>query len=384
MRRRDFIKFIIAFLVVSGTGGIIYRFATREPGFEGPRTTKPEKDNLEGMVSIEYIADNLKIPWSIIPLDGKRYIVSERPGNILAILEGDRRRLIKSFNVASVGEAGLLGLTLHPEFPSKPYLYAYLSYYNNSNSILNRVVRIRVDPSTLKADSWNTIIDGIPGGYIHDGGRIRFGPDDKLYITTGDAARPELAQRLDSLAGKILRVEDDGEIPGDNPFGNSPIYTYGHRNPQGIDWSPAKQYMVSSEHGPVGHDEINIIYPGRNYGWPHVKGVASRSGYMDPIIESGPNTTWAPSGISFIKGHMFNEFKGDLLVACLRGQRLLRIRILDENTAYIAEELFVDRFGRIRDVTIDHDGSILFLTSNTDGRGKPRAGDDKLVKLSIN
>ncbi|MCE4599844.1 MAG: PQQ-dependent sugar dehydrogenase [Desulfurococcales archaeon] len=381
MKRRDFIKLTITILILSSIGGVAYRFlgADRRQGDQRSNVYVDEP-GLEDIVSIENLAVNLKVPWSVVPLGDNRYIISERPGRIIAIVKGEQR-LVVSFDVAAVGEAGLLGLALHPDYPSRPYLYAYMSYYRDSQNILNRVVRIRIDPKTLKATAWNTIIDMIPGGYIHDGGRIKFGPDGMLYITTGDAAKPELSQRLDSTAGKILRLEDDGGIPVDNPFNGSPIYSYGHRNPQGIDWSPINQIMIASEHGPVGHDEINLIHPGGNYGWPIVRGKANREEYIDPILESGPNTTWAPSGISFIKGEMFKELKGDLLVACLRGQRLLRIRIPDKDNAYIVEEPFTGKFGRIRDVAIDEDGSILLLTSNTDGRGRPRQGDDKLIRL---
>ena len=203
---------------------------------------------------------------------------------------------------------------------------------------------------------------------------------DRLYITTGDASIGSLAQRLDSLAGKILRIEDDGSIPKDNPFYPSPVYSYGHRNPQGIDWHPSHGFMVASEHGPVAHDEINVIIPGGNYGWPHYAGVGKDNRFIDPVIESG-TTTWAPSGISFIKGDLFKQFQGDLLAACLRGERLLRIRFLDTKRAYVAEELLIGAFGRLRDVVIDDDGSILISTSNRDGRGLPSPGDDRIVRI---
>ncbi len=384
MNRRRFIKIAIGSIIALGGLITIYRLIARQAmQQQSTLKTYPEKGSqalLADLVETRVIASNLQIPWSIVPIGGGSYIVSERIGRISAITDNSVEE-IASIDVASIGEAGLLGLAIHPEFPSKPYLYAYMSY-QDSGSIYNRVARIRIDVGVWRAVSTQILVDRIPGGYIHNGGRIRFGPDQKLYITTGDASNGSLAQRLDSLAGKILRIEDDGSVPRDNPFYPSPIYSYGHRNPQGIDWHPSQRYMVSSEHGPVGHDEINIIEPGGNYGWPEYAGVGGDSRFIDPVIESG-FSTWAPSGISFIKGDLFKEFHGDLLVACLRGEKLLRIRFLGDRKAYIAEELFGDKFGRLRDVVIDDDGSILISTSNRDGRGSPSINDDRIIRITM-
>lgn len=381
MRRRDFIKVAIGGLILLGSSLAIYRLLIQ--GQELPRATSTPSEEgtgslLTDLVETRVIASNLQVPWSILPIGGDVYMVSERIGRI-SVIAKDRLKEVTSVDVASIGEAGLLGLAAHPDFPSRPYIYAYMSY-QDPGGVFNRVVRIRVDASMWRAISMQVILDKIPGGYIHNGGRIRFGPDQKLYITTGDASVGSLAQRLSSLAGKILRIEDDGTTPKDNPLYPSPVYSYGHRNPQGIDWHPSQGYMVSSEHGPAGHDEINVIVPGGNYGWPEHAGVSGDSRYIDPVIESGAST-WAPSGISFIKGDLFRQFHGDLLVACLRGEKLLRIRFLDKNKAYIAEELFVEKFGRLRDVVIDEDGSILISTSNRDGRGSPSPGDDKIIRI---
>jgi glucose/arabinose dehydrogenase len=383
MRRRDFIKIAFGGLVILGGSLTIYRLLTQQSWQPSLNITSispagGSETNLIDLAETRVLVSGLQVPWSIVPVGGGMYIVSERIGRISVIM-GNTVREIVSTDVASVGEAGLLGLAIHPEFPSRPYVYAYMSY-QDSGDIYNRIVRIRVDTSTWRALSIQTMLDRIPGGYIHNGGRIRFGPDQKLYITTGDASIGSLAQRLDSLAGKILRIEDDGSIPKDNPFYPSPVYSYGHRNPQGIDWHPSQGFMVASEHGPVAHDEINVIIPGGNYGWPHYAGVGRDSRFIDPVIESG-TTTWAPSGVSFIKGDLFKQFQGDLLVACLRGERLLRIRFLDTKKAYVAEELLIGTFGRLRDVVIDDDGSILISTSNRDGRGLPSPGDDRIVRI---
>ncbi|HWQ16330.1 MAG TPA: PQQ-dependent sugar dehydrogenase [Sulfolobales archaeon] len=384
MRRRDFIKIAAGGLVTLGGLFIVYRILTQQSGQPSPNTAsissgRGSESTLANLAEARVLVSNLQVPWSIVPVGSGVYFVSERVGRI-SVIVGNTVKEVVSMEVASVGEAGLLGLAIHPEFPSKPCVYAYMSYQDSGN-IYNRVVRIRVDTNTWRALSIQTILDRIPGSYIHDGGRIRFGPDQKLYITTGDASTGSLAQRLDSLAGKILRVEDDGSVPKDNPFYPSPIYSYGHRNPQGIDWHPSQGFMVASEHGSVAHDEINVIIPGGNYGWPYHAGVGGDNRFIDPVVESG-TATWAPSGVSFIKGDLFKQFQDDLLVTCLRGERLLRIRFLDTKRAYVAEELFIGVFGRLRDVVIDDDGSILISTSNRDGRGLPSAEDDRIVRLT--
>jgi len=380
MRRRAFIKLALAAIASASAAYLATSIAL--PSMPKPPGS-PTSGSLSGYIGIETIATDLEAPWSIAPIGDQEYLVSERPGRILYIsARQGSKRLVASFDVASVGEAGLLGIALHPEYPSKPVLYAYLSYWDSS-SIYNRVVRMRLEASggSPRVYGVSTILDRIPGAYIHNGGRIRFGPDHMIYISTGDASSPTLAQDLRSLAGKILRVDEEGMPARDNPFYPSPVYSYGHRNPQGFDWHPSKGYMVASEHGPVGHDEINLIEPGQNYGWPEEVGQGSR--YRSPLIESGAQT-WAPSGASFIRGEMFREFAGDLLVACLRGQKILRISFSDSGgdiKAYASEEMLVNRLGRLRDVAIDTDGSILILTSNRDGRGSPLSGDDKVLRL---
>ena len=224
------------------------------------------------------------------------------------------------------------------------------------------------------------LIDKIPGGEIHNGGRIKIGPDNKLYITTGDAGNPSLAQNLKSTAGKILRIELNGNIPIDNPFINSPVYSFGHRNPQGLAWN-SKNILYSSEHGQTAHDEINIIIPGANYGWPIVQGNEESPEIITqkPLLHSGEKT-WAPSGIAFInKG----PWQGKLLVATLRGRQLLSIS-MNENGTLVknVESWFENEYGRLRDVIQTNDGSIYLTTSNKDGRGNPTINDDRIIRLT--
>jgi len=192
-------------------------------------------------------------------------------------------------DVAPRGEGGLLGIAVHPRFAENQLIYLYYTY-ERSGGLANKVVRFKFEGDSLV--SGETVIENIPGATIHDGGRIKFGPDGFLYITTGDASVPESAQDRSSLAGKILRLKDDGSIPPDNPFPDSPVYSYGHRNPQGLAWD-ADEKLWATEHGSAATDELNLIEPGRNYGWPTIRGDETAPGMVSPVIQSG-TTTWAP------------------------------------------------------------------------------------------
>jgi glucose/arabinose dehydrogenase len=229
------------------------------------------------------------------------------------------------------------------------------------------------------------LIEGIPGGPFHDGGRIQFGPDGKLYVTTGEAGNPALSQDLNSLGGKILRINSDGTIPEDNPWEFLPIYSIGHRNPQGIDWDDAGN-LVATEHGPsglrgIGHDEINLIVPGTNYGWPDIIGDEEMNGMQSPLLHSGDDA-WAPSGSEFYDGYKIPHWTGNYFVATLRGNHLHMIEFNSEITSVVShEKLFQDEFGRIRDVQTGPDGFLYLLTSNQDGRGSPKTNDDKILRI---
>jgi glucose/arabinose dehydrogenase len=269
---------------------------------------------------------------------------------------------------ASRGEGGVLGLALHPSFPRKPFVYVYYTYSDN-RGLLNRVSRFTAEGN--RAVKEEIILDGIPGGAIHNGGRLSFGPEGYLYITTGDAGEVSHAQDLNSLGGKFLRVTDEGAIPKDNPFGSA-VYSYGHRNPQGFDWAPNGN-LIATEHGPRAHDEVNLILKGRNYGWPEVKGIASKEGFTDPLLESGLDT-WAPSGAAFYRGSYF--------FAALRGRHLHKIVFNDDFTEVKNhEKLFEDIYGRLRHVAQGPGGELYLLTSNRDGRGSPAPADDRILKF---
>lgn len=327
----------------------------------------------------EVIAEDLIVPWAIaIGEDGILY-VTERFGQIRIIEDGTllpKPLFVFQPPFVSAGEGGLMGIALDPDFTKNRYIYVMHTYLEN-NQLFNRVVRLKEQNNSATIDK--VLIDGIPGNRIHNGGRIKVGPDHKLYITTGDAGNAELSQDHNSLAGKILRLELDGTIPEDNPFKDSPIYSLGHRNPQGLTWGPNK-ILYSSEHGSQAYDEINIIIPGANYGWPLVTGnqIASDSTMKRPLVNSGEDT-WAPSGIAYIEQGPWND---KILVATLRGERLMRLSLQDDGKKVERiEAFFENEFGRIREVILARDGSIYLATSNRDGRGNPDKTDDKIIKL---
>jgi glucose/arabinose dehydrogenase len=335
--------------------------------------------SLEG--AIEIIADNLKIPWEIAFLpngenegqqavSGADLLVTERPGTLKRI--GRKGRVYIIEGVKHVGEGGLLGMALHPRFSENHWIYLYFTT-SSDTGFKNRVERYRLENDRLL--DRRIIIDNIPGAAYHDGGRIAFGPDGYLYITTGDAGNSKLAQDVNSLAGKILRLKDDGSIPADNPFGNA-VYSYGHRNSQGLAWDK-QGHLWATEHGRSGilsgFDEINLIMKGKNYGWPIIQGDEKKEGMESPVIHSGPDETWAPAGMAFWNNSLF--FGG------LRGESLYEAKILNDGKVSLRAH-FRKEFGRIRAVVLGPDGYLYITTSNTDGRGDAGANDDKIIRIN--
>ena len=324
-------------------------------------------------VKVETISENLSIPWSIdFAYDG-RIFFSERTGTLNVIDKGVQKQIL-DLNVGG-GEGGMLGIALDPDFETNHYIYIYYTY-NELFSTKNKLVRYVESNNSLTEDK--ILLEDIPGASYHDGGRIKFGPDGKLYITTGDSGNPNLSQRLDSVAGKILRINSDGTIPSDNPFPDSAVYSYGHRNPQGIDWDKSG-VLIGTEHGQSAHDEINLIQAGKNYGWPDVIGDETKDGMTSPLLHSGDDT-WAPSGGSFYYGDI-SQWNGLYFVASLRGQTLLAIEFDSEYNVISFEKLFLGEFGRLRDVVNGPDG-LYVLTSNQDGRGTPTYNDDRILRIT--
>lgn len=332
----------------------------------------------------ETIIRNLEIPWAMdFATDGRAFL-TERPGRIRIIRAGQLDpKPWAILDVAHVGEGGLLGLAVGPDFARTKFVYVYHTF-EQDGKLWNRVLRMVERAGQGAVD--RVLLDRIPGAQVHDGGRIKFGPDGKLYITTGDARQPSLAQDRSSLAGKILRINPDGSIPADNPFPNSPVYTIGNRNGQGLAWHPETKAMFESEHGPSGefglccHDELNLIKPGKNYGWPAVAGMGGAPRYVDPIAESGATATWAPSGILIPTS---GPWRGSVLMACLRGVHLRRFVLAppDFRRVQSQEVYFEGELGRLRDVVQSPDGTIYLLTSNRDGRGKPTPEDDRVLRI---
>ncbi|GBC70430.1 Aldose sugar dehydrogenase YliI [Candidatus Calditenuaceae archaeon HR02] len=336
---------------------------------------------LEKDYVVETVKEGLIIPWEIDFISGDEALITERPGRVVLLtLSTGRSQVLGEIDVEHVGEGGLLGLT-HIEPGSRPITYYT---YRDGTLLYNRVQLW----DSLEFKEGVVLLDRIPAAPVHDGGRVKTGPDARLYITTGDAANPESAQDLNSTAGKILRIGIDGSIPSDNPFKDSPIYSYGHRNPQGISWRRGGEQLFATEHGPSGemglvaNDEVNRIVPGGNYGWPRVVGKQEVEGFMEPIYHSG-SETWAPSGCTFYYGSDFPQWNDNLFFAALRGEHLHRLAVSEDGTRVVeSEKLLYREYGRLRNVVQGPDGLLYVLTSNRDGRGSVRPGDDKLLRLS--
>lgn len=343
-------------------------------GISGSEKSIPiDLDNTKKEIQpdIAVIAANLEIPWEIVFLPDGELLTTVRSGKILRI-NPEIQVIAQISGVAHVGEGGLLGMAVDPNFSANNYIYLYLTYKENG-TLQNKVERYELVNNVLQ--NRTVILSGIKGAANHDGGRLEFGPDGMLYITTGDGQQPDLAQDTNSLNGKILRINFDGSIPSDNPFGNA-VYSYGHRNPQGLAWD-SQGRLWATEHGPsgseTGNDEVNLIIKGGNYGWPLIRGVQTRAGMITPVVESGLSETWAPAGLEIIEDTLY--FGG------LRGEALYSAQINGNNLTNLQRH-FQSEFGRIRAVKLGPDGFLYVSTSNRDGRGDVNQGDDKIIRIN--
>ncbi|MFD4459531.1 PQQ-dependent sugar dehydrogenase [Nocardia sp. NPDC058480] len=347
---------IAAFLVVSAAVGLLCACAPTDSSEQpSTRTGSPERNST--------VTDELDAPWSIA-FHGTTALVSERDSaRILEIgTDGTQHEVGTVDNVEASGEGGLLGIAVRGG-----QLFAYYTAADD-----NRIERFDLTgaPGNLALAGGTTILTGLPAAANHNGGRIAFGPDGMLYATVGDAGERRTAQDRAALAGKILRMTADGQAPADNPIPGSLVYSYGHRNPQGITWAPDGR-MFASEFGQNTWDELNLIEPGGNYGWPEVEGIAGRAGFIDPVQQWKPSEA-SPSGMT--------NTGGSLYIANLRGERLRRIPLdnLTQSTEYLVGE-----YGRLRDIAVAPDGALWLLTNNTDGRGDPNPGDDHIIRLEL-
>lgn len=351
---------------------------------------------------VEVVAENLEIPWEVAflpasPTGGPNgdALITERAGKVKQITKNGTKEVATINDVAHIGEGGLLGMVLHPDFTKGEFGRLYLYYtYSVGGEFFNKVVRYEYSVVKLaifcgpddadcglptpRLTEDKVIIDKIPANSNHNGGRLAFGPDKKLYITTGDAGSSNLAQDKNSLNGKILRVNDDGTIPEDNPFG-TPVWSYGHRNPQGLAWDDQGR-LWATEHGRSGAqsglDELNLIEKGGNYGWPVIQGDEQQEGMVTPVKNSGVDVTWAPAGAAFLPADR-QDVNGSVFFGGLRGETLYEYRMSEGKLI----EHFKGVYGRIRAVVLGPNGSLYITTSNRDGRGNIRAGDDKLIKI---
>ena len=330
-------------------------------------------------VQADAIVSSLEVPWALAFAPDGRLFVTERAGRvrIVNLSTSTSEVALTLDDVFRQGEAGLLGLALAPDFAATRLVYLYYTAVVG-NGAVNRIVRYREAGGRLAERA--VLLDNIPAATIHDGGRLRFGPDGLLYATAGDAANSSLAQDPASLAGKFLRIERDGLAPRGNPFG-SPVFSWGHRNPQGFDWHPATGDIWATEHGNSGNDEINVIRAGVNYGWPTIEAAQTFPNMEPPVTFFNPAI--APSGAAFYQGARFPQFTGNLFAATLRGTHLLRL-VVDAQGRRVTrqERLLEGTFGRLREVAVGPDGYIYFCTNNRDGRGSPAAGDDRIIRLS--
>ena len=321
--------------------------------------------------SVEILAKNLENPRSLAIHDSTVF-VTEKEGRIRVVQDGVLlQEPLATLRPVEVFDGGLTGIAVHPNFSENNFLYVYFTY-EEDNKLWNKILRITVSDNKL-VDA-ETIFDKIPGSQFSNGGFLKFGPDGKLYVGTGTVSdSSHLPQDLNSLSGKILRLNDDGTIPSDNPFANSPVYSLGHRNPQGMAWNQNNELYLA-ELGPEKNDEINLILAGRNYGWPEQECFGNDK-FEDSVMCYDPSME--PSGILFYYGDKV-KLEHSFVIASLRATNLFEV---DLQEGLKSQKSILGGIGRIRDVVAGNDGSLYVITSNTDGKGFPDSTDDKLLRI---
>ncbi|MFF0464075.1 PQQ-dependent sugar dehydrogenase [Streptomyces mexicanus] len=355
-----------------GSGGAPSRTAV------APASSAPDRESAppaKGSVKVlRTVAQGLNSPWGLAELPGGALVVSSRDEATITRVDAKTGRTTLLGTVSGVapeGEGGLLGIALSPRFASDHLIYAYFTSASD-----NRIVRMLYDPAKPAGEQLgapDTVFKGIPKGFIHNGGRIAFGPDGMLYAGTGESGQRGLAQDKENLGGKILRLTPEGEPAPGNPFPGSPVYSYGHRNVQGLAWDD-KQRLLASEFGQDTWDELNAIKPGDNYGWPDAEGRSDDPRYHDPIAQWHTDVA-SPSGIAYAEGSIW--------MAGLKGERLWRIPLKGTRAAAAPQAFLTHTYGRLRTVLPAGDGRLWLVTSNTDGRGDPKKGDDRILELQV-
>jgi glucose/arabinose dehydrogenase len=338
-------------------------------------------------VRVEEVVSGLEVPWGIAFLPNGDMLVTERSGRVRLVQNGQLRpQPIATLKVSSSGEGGLLGIAAHPDFASNRLFYVYYTTQRNDSTV-NRVERWRLSQDGFTAVYDRVIIDNIPVAVYHNGGRIRFGPDGMLYVGTGDARNPNSSQDVKSLAGKILRITPDGQVPPDNPFPGNPVYITGIRNTQGFDWIDASTLWVT-DHGPSGelgrsgHDKASVAQAGDNLGWPTIYRCESRQGLVTPSI------VWRqalpPGGATIYTGNAIPEWKGSLMIATLRSEHLQRVVFELQSPEQVQrhEVYLQSEQGRLREAIMGLDGELYVTTSNCDGRGSCPPEQDKILRIT--
>ncbi|WP_434975740.1 PQQ-dependent sugar dehydrogenase [Streptomyces bluensis] len=357
-----------------GSGGTSAANSTR-PGASSDGSAPEEAPPAKGSVTVvRTVTEGLNSPWGLAPLPEGGLLVSSRDEGTITLVDektGRKTELGEVPGVSPGGEGGLLGLAISPDYASDHMIYAYFTSESD-----NRIVRMLYAPGKPSGEQLgapDTVVRGIPKGTNHNGGRLAFGPDRMLYATTGERYEGPLAQDKKSLGGKILRMTPDGEPAPGNPFTDSLVYSYGHRNVQGVAWD-SKQRLWASEFGQKTWDELNQIKPGGNYGWPDVEGKEGKSGFVDPVAQWGVAEA-SPSGIAMAEGSVW--------MAGLRGERLWRIPLKGTELSADPQAFLTDEYGRLRTVVSAGGNRLWLVTSETDGRGSPEKGDDKILELEV-
>ncbi|MFF9111618.1 PQQ-dependent sugar dehydrogenase [Streptomyces sp. NPDC014805] len=381
MSRRAVPAVVVAAVLLAGcsSGGAGSGGATASPGGTAPRTpaTAPGESAPPAQGSVKVlrtVATGLNSPWGLAPLpDGALLVASRDEGTITRVDEktGAKTLLGEVSGVSAEGEGGLLGIALSPDYAADHMIYAYFTSASD-----NRIARLLYDPRKPQGEQLgapDTVLKGIPKGVIHNGGRIAFGPDRMLYAGTGESGERGLAQDKKSLGGKILRITPEGEPAPGNPFPDSPVYSYGHRNVQGLAWD-GRQRLFASEFGQDTWDELNAIEPGGNYGWPDAEGRSDDPAFQNPVAQWHTDDA-SPSGIAYAGGSVW--------MAALKGERLWRIPLRGTQASAAPQAFLVGAYGRLRTVVSAGGDRLWVTTGNTDGRGEPKKGDDRILELQV-